>query len=303
MEYAVANRGKEMSMKARLIGKSLKFINYHNIMVRRMKKPYRSGKEFVPKKVLNNYETSVKIINNREIVTFDKDLKQNKRHIVFIHGGGYIFEMSAMHWEFITRLSDKMMCRTTVINYPLAPESKYLETVEMVYKSYDYLVKHYPNDEFVLIGDSSGGGLALALNQKMVSENYKPLPVKNVLLSPFLDGTLANEDIKIYQELDSVLDHEFLNYCTDLYSGGDDKSHYLISPIYGNLNNLPDTAVFYGTHEVFMADCLKLKELVKTKNSNFIFYEYNGMPHDWGILPIPERDDVIRDILSFINAI
>ena len=294
--------GTRMSLQARAIERLFKQFRFQKILNKQMKSPGRSTKNFVPIKIDKKYEVVRQNVQGREVITFDQDFSQGNQHLIFFHGGGYIFEISLIHWKFLDRLADRNENRTTVINYPLSPESTYRETFEMLLESYELLAKTYPKDEFVIMGDSAGGGLALAFIQELVRRDFRPLPNQVLLLSPFLDMTLSNPDMENTEPLDVILSREFLNFCAEVYAGGDDKEQEWLSPINGSFNNLPDTAVFYSTHEMFYADCLKLKNNVKTANSTFHFFEYENMPHDWGILPIPERDQVIEDIYQFFSS-
>ena len=36
-------------------------------------------------------------------------------------------------------------------------------------------------------------------------------------------------------------------------------------------------------------------------NDNFSFREYPNMQHDWVLFPIPERDQVVKEICDFIE--
>ena len=289
-----------MSLQARVIKRSLKQFRFHKVLNKQMKNPGRSTKNFVPKKIDKKYEVVRRAVHGREVITFDRDLDQDNQHLIFFHGGGYIFEISLLHWYFLDRLADRMENRTTVINYPLSPEYTYRETFEMLFQSFELLARNYPHDKFVFIGDSAGGGLALAFVQELVRRDFRPLPNQVVLLSPFLDMTLSNPEMDKTEQLDVILDRDFLSYCAKVYAGGDDKKQVWLSPINGVFNKLPDTAVFYSTHELFFADCVKLKNSVREADSCFCFYEYEKMPHDWGILPIPERDQLIADIHQFL---
>lgn len=286
-------------MKVKTLEKSLNLINFHKLMHKRMKNPPRSKKDFVPKKISSNFNSYVKSINGKKVVTFGNDLDQPNLHLIFFHGGAYVFEITKKHWDFIFEITKEINAKSTVIDYPLAPESSYKETFDMLSEAYDYLYKTKPEDDFIFIGDSAGGGLALALCEKLVSMGLNKLPSKLILLSPFLDASLSN--INKNDSLDCILDFDFLKYCSDLYSKGDDKKQYFLSPLFGNLNGLPDTGIFYGTHEIFVNDYNKLKELSKTGDSNFYFFEYENMPHDWIVLPITERDILKNDIEKFIK--
>jgi len=183
----------------------------------------------------------------------------------------------------------------------LAPEFNYKNTIEMVQKTYNQLTTTYSEDRFMLMGDSSGGGLALAFAQKLVIENASILPVKNILFSPWLDISMQNPMIKLSEKSDKILPLNGLIDAGKKYAGGDDLNYYLLSPINGELNGVGDTIVFFGTEELFYADCKKLEEKAKKSNANFKFFEYNKMQHDWVIIPIPEAEQAIKTAIEFIK--
>jgi len=65
----------------------------------------------------------------------------------------------------------------------------------MVQLSYDRLTNQYPDDRFIFMGDSAGGGLALAFAQKLLDENAAIQPIKSILFSPWLDLSMQNTEI------------------------------------------------------------------------------------------------------------
>lgn len=58
--------------------------------------------------------------------------------------------------------------------------------------------------ELIFMGDSAGGGFALALAQKIRDEN-DPQPGQIILLSPWLDITLTNPNINDIDGIDPFL--------------------------------------------------------------------------------------------------
>lgn len=195
---------------------------------------------------------------------------------------------------------NKTNCKLSYIDYPLAPECTYRNTFDMVQKSFEKLMKLYPNDRFVFMGDSAGGGLALAFAQKLANENAAVQPILNILFSPWLDLTMQNPEIKNQVSLDKLLTVQGLIDAGKKYAGGDDVNNYLLSPINGNLAGIGETIIFYGTYELFCSDCKKLK--YKTIGlRNFIFYEFPEMQHDWVIYPIPEAKQALDIAIEFIN--
>lgn len=252
-------------------------------------------------KLSNKFKVKDKQINGKYIFTLDTSNGNNAKHILFFHGGAYLIEGSALHRKLVETLANKINCRISYIDYPLAPENNYKNTFDMVQKSYDFLTETYAGDEFILMGDSAGGGLALAFAQKLVIENAHYKPNKIILFSPWLDISMQNKAIKQQEKLDKILPLQGLIEAGLKYAGGDNIDNYLLSPILGDLNNLGDILVFYGTHELFYPDCKLLETKSKNCNSNFTFSEFPEMQHDWVLLPIPEAKQAINIAVEFIN--
>ncbi len=290
------------SFQSKILFQVFKFINFKEKVEKRANKQIlRSNKEFVPKFIKSNYLTKIQSIHSKEIATFEKKENAAKNHIVFFHGGAYIFEISFSHWILAKKIVEKCSCRMTIVDYPLAPEHNYKDTFDMVQEAYEMLIKKYSEDNLILMGDSSGGGLALAFLQKLIKEKHTFIPIKCVLLSPWLDLTMSNENIKKLESTDHILSLNMLKNAGRKYSNGDNQENYLLSPINGELRKIPKTIIFYGTDELFYADCIKLKSMIGTDKDNFIFRKYPNMQHDWALFPIPESKKLIQEICKFIE--
>jgi acetyl esterase/lipase len=280
----------------------LKMLNFKKIVEKQARKKIaRSKKGFMPNSIRERYSTATRTIRSREIATFEKKEKVTKTHLIYFHGGAYIFEASPFHWRLAQKIVEKSFCRMTLVDYPLAPEHSYRETFDMVEATCDLLLSQYPGDRFFFMGDSAGGGLALALAQKLASERPVMLPTGIILLSPWLDLALSNPAVKDLERSDHILTVDMLRHAGAKYANGADPDHYLLSPINGTFNSLPKALVFYGTEELFYADCTKLRSIVSSFGDRFQFREYAGMQHDWAILPLPESKRVVDEICSFIQ--
>jgi acetyl esterase/lipase len=190
----------------------------------------------------------------------------------------------------------------TMIDYPLAPENNYKETLQMVKHSYLLLTEKYINDSFIFMGDSAGGNIVLSFIQQLIEENISNLPIRNILFSPCVDLTFSNPEIKEVEHLDLILSRDLVQFGAAQYANGDDLNHYLLSPINGDLNNLPETVIFYGTHEILMPDILRFKAKAERLGARIYFHEYEGMQHDWVLFSMPERERVIQEVVGLIGT-
>ena len=89
--------------------------------------------------------------------------------ILFLHGGGYMwYSPSDVYRPFTTRLATRLGLPLLAIDYRLAPEHAAPAAVDDAVAALRWIKAHGPNGEsaparnIVLVGDSAGGGLALA---------------------------------------------------------------------------------------------------------------------------------------------
>jgi acetyl esterase/lipase len=288
------------SIESKIISFFLSAINFKKLVERSLKQPPRSKQKLHNAREFKDFDPKEFLISKKVVITLTPKQCNNKQHILFFHGGAYVFEGSAMHRKLVTTFATKAACKVSYIDYPLAPESTYTETFEMVQQAYMVLLEKHPNDEFVFMGDSAGGGLALAFAQKLAFEKAKILPIKLVLFSPWIDLRMDNPDIVKLQKRDKILSVNGLKYTAFKYAGGENLNNYLLSPLYGNFENLCPAIVFYGSEEILFPDI----ELMKNKtgvSDIFTFQKFEGMQHDWVILPLPEAKEAIDKAVKFIN--
>ena len=289
-----------MSIAAKIIFFFLGLANAKKVVEKSFLNPKRSTKPLVPKYLFKIFYVSDFQISNKSVVTLQPKTGTTNTHVLYFHGGAYLLEGNSMHWKMVETIATNANCRVSYIDYLLAPEHNNRATFDMVQQSYDRLIIEYPNDRFCLMGDSAGGGLALAFAQKLLKENAAIQPVKNILFSPWLDLALQNPEIRKQESLDKLLPLNGLIEAGRKYAGGDDQNNYLVSPINGNLESIGETIVFYGTDELFYPDCQKLR--AKTAGfGNFSFHEFPGMQHDWVIFPIPEASEALNLAIDFIR--
>ena len=187
--------------------------------------------------------------------------------IFYFHGSNFWYNPSRYHYAFMRRLSNKLGAQLILPVYPKAPAHTAVEIQQMLIDRYLYIVrgKGIPAENVVFVGDAAGGGLALAILQKL---RYLalPMPKQAFLISPWLDITNSNPEMEEIQPSDPILNIEKLAFKGEKYAGDLDLTHPAVSPIYGDLVGLPKLTVFAGTREIFCADVRKLREIAEDKN-------------------------------------
>ncbi len=240
-------------------------------------------------------------VSNHQVFTFSPQNASSNKHLIYFHGGAYVYQGDFFHWRFLRKLMRRLGCRASYLDYPLAPENGSVETMAMAQKAYEYLVKNHPHDRFVFIGDSAGAGLALALAQKLNQERYPTRPEKMILISPWLDLRLENPRIEPLAAKDPLLSVEALSLAADLYARGADKSGYLLSPINGDVEGLGEMHILIGTRDVLWPDCGKFFAMAKKANQKAWLYEYKNMPHVWLFFPFRQTKEAISEIIEILE--
>ncbi|MBR3177870.1 MAG: alpha/beta hydrolase [Clostridia bacterium] len=218
--------------------------------------------------------------------------------ILYLHGGAYVHDFSRFHWLFLKKIAKQTDAEIIAPAYHLVPYGTYQEAFELIVPLYQEYRKMYPNRKMVLMGDSAGGGLALALSEYFNKEKISA-PDELILLSPWVDVSMNNPSISAYEGRDPWITPSYR--VAGQYWAGDTKiSDWRISPIHGELHALKNVTVFYGTEEILWPDMLLLKKQLEGESSNE-FIEGEGMNHVYPILPIPEAKAAIDKICRTIT--
>lgn len=256
------------------------------------------------KEIKKNCNVEIERFMGRKIfIIRPKNENISQKKILYFHGGSYIAEMSNNHWNFIEQLVLDTGMTVIIPDYPLAPKYTYKDVFKMVKPLYKEILEEVKSNDLILMGDSAGGGLSLALIEEMAKENYE-LPEKTILISPWLDAKLENPQIEKVQKLDKELNKDTLKIAGIAYAGGEENlNNFLVSPIEGNLSKLKNLIIFTGSNDILTPDMYKLQEKGKKENVEIKINEYQGAGHIWLITKKAEEtiikkgyDDLLKEI-------
>ncbi|GIX40666.1 MAG: hypothetical protein KatS3mg129_0399 [Leptospiraceae bacterium] len=227
----------------------------------------------------------------------DKDIKQTKI-ILYFHGGAFLRNFYLFHWHFIRKILQYSPYSIYAVDYPLIPENNYKNILYFCFDLYLFLRKKH---NIILMGDSAGGNLCLAILQKIQKHQN---PDKMILLSPWLNLTMNHSLIPDIEKYDLILNRMGLKLAGEIYSNNSSDLPE-VSPIYYNYTNLPETHIFTGTHDILYPD---IEDFYK-KNKNIYLYVFPKMVHDWMILDLFDSslfsfkeakkvDSILKNILN-----
>lgn len=261
---------------------------------------FTSAPAAIPKTVATDLFIDTLRVHGRNVFTLAPKGTKSAKVVLFLHGGAYINNIFRQHWSFAAKIIRETNCTFIIPDYPLAPANTFQEAFAMLETLYKQLLGTANEKDIVLMGDSAGGGFALALAMKL-RDGGTALPAAVILLSPWLDISMTNPQIKEVQKKDVSLRAENLVLAAKAWAGNTETNHYLLSPVYGSLEGLPKISIFIGTHDILEPDCRKLKSLMEQKNIAMNYFEYPKMFHDWMMLgPLRESKLARAQICSLI---
>lgn len=222
-------------------------------------------------------------------------------HLLYLHGGGYVMDIAAVHWDSVAWLCRELGTSATVPLYPLAPEHTADEVLDGVYGLYRDLAQDMGANRICVMGDSAGGGMSLAVAQ-LAKQQGDAMPGQLVLFSPLLDVSMSDPLQREIEPRDRMLGISGVKACSDRYRGELPAEDPRISPLLGDLEALPPTAIFAGTSDILMVDSRKLDErLTALGSTTHLYREYADMFHVWMLLPIPEGRQALGETADFIR--
>lgn len=228
-----------------------------------------------------NLETE-EFIGRKVFIITPKNEQKSEKVILYLHGGSYVAETSSNHWKFLEKLVKDTNATIILPDYPLTPKYTYKDVFTMITPLYKEIIEEVSTNNLILMGDSAGGGMSLALLERLSEENVE-MPYKTILISPWLDVRLENPEIDNVQKYDKDLNKESLKIAGIAYAEKDGIDSYLVNPIDGDLSKLKNITIFTGTYDILNPDVHVLDEKAKKVNVSLEIKEYEGAEHIWFI--------------------
>lgn len=204
--------------------------------------------------------------------------------VLYLHGGAYVNEITRAHWSLTARLSREVPCRCLVPMYPLGARAGAAQVAETTTKIAATLLEE--PSELILAGDSAGGGLALAASLCLRDRGLRAARI--VLLSPWLDAAVDQPEQLALERRDAMLAVAGLREAARTYARGLPLDDPRISPLHGDLRDLPPVSVFTGTHDILNPDAHRLLDRCSEAGTTCELIEAPAMPHVYPLLPTPE---------------
>lgn len=304
LEIISIQKGEKMSKRSKVVESALRHADFKeetsdkNNAIEAMKQ--RSAEEDeayeLPKRI---YKTKVKTkeMFGCQMVIFN-GITTTEHIVLYLHGGAYVSEIEKPHIIFCDKLAKNANATVFAPIYPLAPNHTYEETYDIVKKLYELLLKF--EKPITIMGDSAGGGLSAAFSEYL-AQNELPEPEHLILISPWLDISMSG-DYDDYMDIDPMLGVDGLREMGKAWAGDLDTKDYRLSPLFGNVEKLPQTTIFIGTHEILYPDVIKFYDKLKESGIDVELNVGEGMYHVYPLLLVtPESKEAFERIVEIVS--
>jgi epsilon-lactone hydrolase len=221
------------------------------------------------------------------------DPPQARGQALFLHGGAYVLGSADTHLRLAAHYALASGARVWAVDYRLAPEHPYPAALFDALAVWRGVAATEPT---AIIGDSAGGGLALALAVH-IRDRKLGAPAALGLVSPWADLTLSSDAVITRSDVEIMLSKRGLALDAERYRGDIEVTDPRISPLYADMTQLPPTFIQVGTDEILFDDSAQLAERIEAAGGHVHLQIWEGMAHAW-----PAFSDTVPEAAASIAA-
>lgn len=218
--------------------------------------------------------------------------------VIFLHGGGIVFGWDNPLRRELAFLARFAGLRAFGVDYHLVPEYIYPTAHEECFAVVQALLQQ--GKHVVLIGESSGGVLALAALLRAKAAGLSQ-PLLCALISPLVDFGFKDE--RIWQINDPFAHPKFTVEMHKHYVAGNDTSLPDLGPVYADLSGIAPLVVLAGEHELLRGEVERLAEAAQRYHVPMETILWPNVWHSWHALApqLPEATRALEALGAFIR--
>lgn len=242
---------------------------------------------------------------------------RSDRRLLYIHGGAFAIGSPTSHRMITAALTSTCGVSVLAIDYRLMPENFRRFAIRDCQRAYDYMLARGPAEpgdaaDVFVAGDSAGGNLTLMLSAWARDQGRRRMNAV-VAFSPSTDSTLSNPSLRRNVKTDPLLGPG-LGPLADLpgpvrawlatLTGPLNPRSPLMSPLFGDLRDLPPTLVQASDCEMLFDDALRYVNKARAQGSPVSLQVWPDMVHVFQMFQhvLPEARLAIDEVATFIAA-
>jgi monoterpene epsilon-lactone hydrolase len=221
--------------------------------------------------------------------------------VLYLHGGGYVHPLTRDYWRLVRSLV-RTPAEVVVPAYPLAPGAGLEDVLPMLVALHRRLHDQRPRLPVVVMGDSAGGALALAIALQSRDAGL-PAPAAVVGLCPWLDATLRDDEVADLEPSDPMLSESGLRAAGRWWADPHDPRHPLVSPVTADLRGLPPVRLWVGDRDILRPAVDRFAAHADRDRLDLEIAESRALFHVWMTRAIPEGRRTRTELRALLRRI
>jgi acetyl esterase/lipase len=216
--------------------------------------------------------------------------------ILHLHGGGWVYSGAHTHDRLVREVANRSHAAVVFPEYDHAPEARYPTAIEQCYAVAQWVVrdgaeKHLDASRFVLVGDSVGGTMAIAL-ALMAKQRGDVRFSGQVLFYPPTDAGFDTDSYHHFAEGYFVRRDAMKWYWDQYTTDPDERAQITASPLRATLDQLrglPPTMLITAEADVLRDEGEAFAARLREAGVSVTAVRFGGIIHDFALI------DAMRD--------
>jgi epsilon-lactone hydrolase len=240
-------------------------------------------------------------------VTLDPLVGGPDRTVLYFHGGGYVGgSPPELYLPLAAAVALAADARVHAVDYRLAPGTRFPGAFDDCLRAYEWLVTDGGVDpqRLVLLGDSAGGNLAVAVTAA-ARDRGLALPSCIAVISPLADLTFSGASIEERKHLDPLVTREMLESTVTEYLAGSDPRDPRCSAIFADMRGFPPMLIQVGEDEILYDDAVRIRDAATAAGVDVAFESWRHGFHVWPVFisaGLPESAAAIERLATFFKT-
>ncbi|CAN5234372.1 alpha/beta hydrolase [soil metagenome] len=245
------------------------------------------------------------VVADLPVIWCEPDGADEKRLLICFHGGGYVTSSRHTHRKMFGHVARAAQATAVIVEYGRTPENPHPGPVTDGLSAYRWaLDAGYEPSRIGLVGDSAGGGLAVA-TALAARQAELPAPGAVYLMSAWLDLRASGESYDQNAGTDLVVSRPvMLSLAPMLLGETGDLDDPLANPIVADLSGFPPTLLQVGSHETLLDDSRVFADRARQAGADARVEVEPDMQHVFQFLAgtAPEADEAIERAGSWLQS-
>ena len=205
--------------------------------------------------------------------------------ILYLHGGAFCVHLPSIYRDFCFDLAQRTGLPVLLPDYRLAPEHPAPAALDDCELAYRALLREVEAERIVVVGDSAGGNLALALLQRCRRVGL-PMPGGAVLLSPVTELVDEGWSNRFNEGRDVMFTGHAMALVVDNYLPRMLAEDPEISPLLGDWHGLPPLRFHVSSSEMLLDHSLRAVERARLCGVDARAEVWLDLPHVFALFGV-----------------